>query len=81
VGVGLGASGSRARKTGSAVKEAIPQVDLFTAPAAPEKIMVENPVHRAVYDALMGIDANALTPLEALVKIAEIQRRGQSRQG
>jgi hypothetical protein len=40
--------------------------------------MIENPVHRAVYDAVMGVDANGLTPLEALVKIAEIQRRGKN---
>jgi DNA mismatch repair protein MutS len=54
------------------------QVDLFTAPGTPEKIMVENPVHRAVYDALMGTDVNGLSPLEALVRLAEIQRRGKT---
>jgi DNA mismatch repair protein MutS len=68
------ASGARMGKT---ARSLVPQVDLFTAPAAPEKIMVENPVHRAVYDAVMGIDGNALTPLEALVKLAEIQRKGK----
>jgi hypothetical protein len=40
--------------------------------------MVENPVHRAVYDALMGTDVNGLSPLEALVRLAEIQRRGKT---
>jgi hypothetical protein len=51
-------------------------VDLFSA-TSPEKIVVENPAHRAVYDALMGVDVNGLTPMEALVKMAEIQRRSK----
>jgi DNA mismatch repair protein MutS len=80
--VGLtGRPGAASRSAGNQTKRLTPQVDLFTAPpssAAPEKIMVENPVHRAVFDAVMGVDANGLTPLEALVKIAEIQRRGKN---
>jgi DNA mismatch repair protein MutS len=76
--VGLtGRSSGAARGMGSPSKRMAPQVDLFTAPAAPEKIMVENPAHRAVFDAVMSLDGNALTPLEALVKLAEIQRKGK----
>jgi DNA mismatch repair protein MutS len=73
VGVGRPGAGRRA----SAGKGVVPQVDLFSTPAAPEKVLVENPVHRAVYDALMQIDVNNLTPMDALVKLAEIQRKGK----
>ncbi|HEX2613549.1 MAG TPA: DNA mismatch repair protein MutS [Fibrobacteria bacterium] len=56
-------------------KRFAPQVDLFSA-QNPEKVLVENPIHRAAYDALMGLDVNGMTPMEALVKLSEIQRRG-----
>jgi DNA mismatch repair protein MutS len=80
VGVGKGkAPVGSARRDGARRTES--QVDLFTAPRTPnvpEKIMVENPSHRAVYDAIMEADVNGLSPLEALVKLAEIQRRGKT---
>ena len=57
-------------------KRFAPQVDLFSA-TNPEKILVENPIHRAAYDALMATDVNSMTPMEALVKLAEIQRTGK----
>ena len=41
------------------------------------KIMVENPIHRETFDALMAMDVNGLTPMEALVKLAEIQRKAK----
>jgi len=83
--VGLGLTGHLGRlpadSAGTPAKTArrvTPQVDLFTPAAAPEKILVENPVHRDIFDAVMGIDVNGMTPMEALVKLAEIQRRGKS---
>jgi DNA mismatch repair protein MutS len=63
------------------------QADLFAAPAAPgapvssgapEKVLVENPVHREIFDAVMGVDVNGLSPLDALVKLAEIQRKAKA---
>jgi DNA mismatch repair protein MutS len=81
VGVGKGKTpASAGRRDGARGTES--QVDLFTAPKTsnnPEKIMIENPVHRAVYDAIMETDVNGLSPLEALVKLAEIQRRGKEK--
>jgi len=74
VGVGNGTSPSPNR--GAREKRFAPQVDLFSA-QAPEKVLVENPIHRAAYDALMGFDVNAMTPMEALVKLAEMQRKGK----
>jgi DNA mismatch repair protein MutS len=75
--VGLnGLSGQKASaRKGSGERRFAPQVDLFSA-ANPERVLVENPVHRAAYDALMALDVNGMTPMEALVKISEIQRRG-----
>jgi DNA mismatch repair protein MutS len=60
------------------------QVDLFS-PSTPsyqpnegrQVIPVENPVHREMFDAVMGLDINALTPLEILFKIAEAQRKAR----
>jgi len=78
--VGVGKGHVPAARSPAVTKRVTPQVDLFNSPAAsgtPEKILVENPVHRAVYDAVMSLDANALTPLEALVKVSEIQRKGK----
>jgi DNA mismatch repair protein MutS len=69
------------------------QADLFAAPSAagpsatpgapasagvPEKVLVENPVHREIFDAVMGVDVNGLSPLDALVKLAEIQRKAKA---
>ena len=80
--VGIGKGHVAAARNPAVTKRVTPQVDLFSnpaaAPATPEKIMVENPVHRAVYDAIMNVDANGLTPLEALIKLAEIQRKGKT---
>jgi DNA mismatch repair protein MutS len=75
VGVGLSKPGTGGKASRPAVTRA-PQVDLFASPAAPEKILVENPVHRELFDAVMGMDVNGMTPMEALIKLAEIQRKG-----
>ncbi len=65
----------RSGKKGKPVPES--QVDLFvTSPG--EKMIVENPVHREVFDAVMGLDVNALTPMEALFKLAEAQRKAKN---
>ncbi len=54
------------------------QADLFSAPSGP--VTVENPIHRELFDSIMKLDANALTPLEALFKIAEIQRKAKTKE-
>ena len=62
------------------------QVDLFS-PSTPlfhpnggqQTLNVENPVHREMFDTVMGLDVNALTPLEILFKIAEAQRNARGK--
>ncbi|HKP94741.1 MAG TPA: DNA mismatch repair protein MutS [Fibrobacteria bacterium] len=47
------------------------QVDLFN----PSLVEVENPLHRKGYEELMGLDLNAMSPLQLMAKVAEIQQR------
>jgi DNA mismatch repair protein MutS len=47
------------------------QVDLFNT----STIEIENPLHRKGYEELMGLDVNALSPLQLMTRIAEIQQR------
>jgi DNA mismatch repair protein MutS len=48
-----------------------PQIDLFSAAA----IEVENPLHRKGFEELMGLDLNAMSPLQLMTKVAEIQQK------
>ena len=50
------------------------QVDLFHASA----IEVENPLHRKGFEELMGLDVNAMSPLQLMTKVAEIQQKLKS---
>jgi DNA mismatch repair protein MutS len=50
------------------------QVDLFNTAT----IEIENPVHRKGYEALMGLDVNAMTPLQVMAKVAELQQALQA---
>jgi DNA mismatch repair protein MutS len=46
------------------------QVDLFGMAAEPE-----NPAHRKAYEEILALDVNALTPLQLMLKIAELQQK------
>ena len=62
-----------------AAKSPESQVDLFGVSTANghAAVPVENPVHRELFDAVMGLDVNASTPLEILFKVAEAQRKAK----
>jgi DNA mismatch repair protein MutS len=84
VGIGVHPNPNRPAADGVAGRgrRVAPQVDLFSSPAVvtpaeagAEKILVENPAHREVFDAVLGLDVNGMTPMEALVRLAEIQRK------
>ena len=47
------------------------QVDLFNTAT----LEVENPLHRKAYEEMMGLDVNAMSPLQLMAKVAEIQQR------
>ncbi len=47
------------------------QVDLFN----PAVLEVENPLHRKGYEELMGLDVNAMSPLQLMAKVAELQQK------
>jgi len=72
--------GKSARSSSGVQRKEGPQVDLFSASAAfsAEQKTVENPFHREVYDTVMGWDVNTLTPMEALLKLAEMQRKAKN---
>lgn len=46
------------------------QVDLFN----PAVVEIENPLHRKAYEELQGLDVNAMSPLQLMARIAEIQQ-------
>jgi DNA mismatch repair protein MutS len=46
------------------------QVDLFN----PAVVEIENPLHRKAYEELLGLDVNAMSPLQLMARIAEIQQ-------
>ncbi len=61
---GEGRSGSR---------ETLQQIDLFK-PSGHGAAAAENPRHRAVFEALMALDVNSLTPVDALLQLVHLQR-------
>jgi hypothetical protein len=48
------------------------QVDLFAAAAA-----AENPLHRQAYEELMALDLNGMSPLQAMMKLHDLQQKLQ----
>ena len=62
---------ARGRETGNrraGAREPGMQVDLFAAAAA------ENPLHRKAYEELMALDLNGMSPLQAMLKLHELQQ-------
>jgi DNA mismatch repair protein MutS len=51
------------------------QVGLFGGAAVPA--VVENPLHRKAYEDLMAMDLNGLSPLQAMMKLHDLQQRLQ----
>jgi DNA mismatch repair protein MutS len=71
-----GAHPGRGIRRGKEAANGVGQVDMFGS--APSSVLVENPAHRKVFDAVMGLDLNGLSPLDVLFKVAELQRAGKA---
>jgi hypothetical protein len=59
-----GAHHGRGIRRGKEAANGVGQVDMFGS--APSSVLVENPAHRKVFDAVMGLDLNGLSPLDVL---------------
>jgi DNA mismatch repair protein MutS len=64
---------ARGRKAG--VREPGMQVDLFSATHA--AAAAENPLHRKAYEELMALDLNGMSPLQAMMKLHDLQQKLQ----